>query len=77
MESVRITLAFYWRKAMSYRWLVLVPAALLFAGATVYASMKEDVYQAEAILIRRMTKPSDGIIRSAVVASASGPTTSV
>ncbi|MHC4956951.1 MAG: GumC family protein [Planctomycetota bacterium] len=54
----------YVRQGYAYRWIVLVPAVVVFALATVHVAMQPDTYESHAILMRPMANSADREMRS-------------
>ena len=68
--TIRQTIRGGIHRILQHTWLVFVPAVLCFAAAAIYATGADDEYEASAVLSIRSVKPSDSLMRSAVVASA-------
>jgi capsular polysaccharide biosynthesis protein len=60
----------YVRQGYAYRWIVMVPAVVLFALTTVYVAMQPDTYESHAILMRPMANSADREMRSEAVSIA-------
>ena len=65
-ETIRTGLS----RISQHLWLVLVPASICFFGGATWAVLSADRYESTEVLAIRMARPSDGMIRSAVVTSA-------
>jgi capsular polysaccharide biosynthesis protein len=48
------------RRGLAYRWVVAVPAVLVFLAFTLWVTTKPDTYESHAILMPPITKPADG-----------------
>ena len=53
-------LGLYARKALAYRWIVMVPTVLVFALVTFYLMIQPDVYESEALLMAPIVRPDSG-----------------
>ena len=60
MTGFGVIFGVYLRRALSYRWLVLVPTVLVFAAMTLHVTLEPDVYESHAVLMRPIAKPADG-----------------
>jgi len=50
----------YARKALAYRWIVMVPTVLVFALVTFYLMIQPDVYESSAQLMAPIVRPDSG-----------------
>ena len=71
MDSSRFPWLPYVRALLRRRWFVLAPAVFGLALAVIWTTFKEDIFEAESLLMAHAAEPSDGIIRSAVESSTS------
>lgn len=60
MNGLGVILGQYVRRALAYRWLVMVPAVLVFALVTFYLTLQPNTYESHAVLMQPMTKPGEG-----------------
>jgi len=60
MTGFGVILGNYVRRALVYRWIVLVPTVLVFALVTLNVTMQPDTYESYAILMPPITKPAEG-----------------
>ena len=51
MSGFGVILGHYVRRALAYRWLVLVPAVLVFALVTLNVTVQPDIYESYAVLM--------------------------
>ncbi len=58
MSGFGVILGHYVRRALTYRWLVLVPAVLVFALVTLNVTVQPDVYESYAVLMPPISRPS-------------------
>jgi len=60
MSGFGVILGHYVRRALTYRWLVLVPAVLVFALVTLNVTIQPDIYESYAVLMPPISQPSAG-----------------
>src|SRR5262245_6038210 len=60
MSGFGVILGHYIRRALTYRWLVLVPAVLVFALVTLNVTIQPDIYESYAVLMPPISHPSAG-----------------
>jgi uncharacterized protein involved in exopolysaccharide biosynthesis len=60
MSGFGVILGHYVRRALTYRWLVLVPAVLVFALVTLNVTIQPDVYESYAVLMPPISRPAAG-----------------
>lgn len=58
MSGLGAILGQHVRRALAYRWLVLVPAVLVFALATLSVTIQPDVYESRAVLMPPISRPA-------------------
>jgi uncharacterized protein involved in exopolysaccharide biosynthesis len=58
MSGFGVILGNYARRALTYRWLVLVPAVLVFALVTLNVTVQPDVYESYAVLMPPISQPT-------------------
>lgn len=58
MSGFGVILGHYVRRALTYRWLVLVPAVLVFALVTLNVTIQPDIYESYAVLMPPISRPS-------------------
>ena len=58
MSGFGVILGHYIRRALTYRWLVLVPAVLVFALVTLNVTIQPDIYESYAVLMPPISAPS-------------------
>ena len=57
MSGFGVIFGNYLRRAMAYRWLVLVPTVLVFALVTLSVTVQPDTYESNAVLMPPIAKP--------------------
>ncbi|HEX5136319.1 MAG TPA: hypothetical protein VFY93_05055 [Planctomycetota bacterium] len=60
MSGFGVILGHYVRRALAYRWLVLVPAVLVFALVTLNVTVQPDIYESYAVLMPPISRPTAG-----------------
>ncbi len=60
MSGFGVILGHYIRRALTYRWLVLVPAVLVFALVTLNVTIQPDIYESYAVLMPPISQPTAG-----------------
>ncbi len=60
MSGFGVILGHYVRRALTYRWLVLVPAVLVFALVTLNVTIQPDMYESFAVLMPPISQPTAG-----------------
>ncbi len=60
MSGFGVILGHYVRRALTYRWLVLVPAVLVFALVTLNVTIQPDIYESYAVLMPPIAHPAAG-----------------
>jgi uncharacterized protein involved in exopolysaccharide biosynthesis len=60
MSGFGVILGHYARRALMYRWLVLVPAVLVFALVTLNVTIEPDIYESHAVLMPPISRPTTG-----------------
>jgi succinoglycan biosynthesis transport protein ExoP len=60
MSGFGVILGHYVRRALTYRWLVLVPAVLVFALVTLNVTVQPDIYESYAVLMPPISRPANG-----------------
>ena len=63
MSGFGVIFSNYIRRALAYRWLVLVPTVLVFALVTVFVTIQPDNYESYAVLMPPIAKPGDSATR--------------
>jgi len=63
MSGLGVILGNYVRRALAYRWLVLVPTVLVFALVTLNTTVQPDTYESFAVLMPPLANPSEGDAR--------------
>ena len=52
MSGFGLFLGNHVRRSLAYRWVVLVPAVLVFALVTIFVTLQPDTFEAHAILMK-------------------------
>lgn len=60
MSGFGVILGHYVRRALTYRWLVLVPAVLVFALVTLNVTIQPDIYESYAVLMPPISHSTTG-----------------
>lgn len=63
MSGFGVIFGNYLRRAMAYRWLVLVPTVLVFALVTLSVTIQPDTYESNAVLMPPIAKPGEAATR--------------
>ena len=63
MSGFGVIFSNYIRRALAYRWLVLVPTVLVFALVTLFVTIQPDNYESYAVLMPPIAKPGDSATR--------------
>ncbi|MHC4134380.1 MAG: GumC family protein [Planctomycetota bacterium] len=63
MSGFGVIFGNYLRRAMAYRWIVLVPTVLVFALVTLSVTVQPDTYESNAVLMPPIAKPSETATR--------------
>jgi len=63
MSGFGVIIGNYVRRALTYRWLVLVPTVLVFALVTLNVTIQPDVYESYAVLMPPISQPTAGGVR--------------
>lgn len=61
MSGFGVILGHYVRRALTYRWLVLVPAVLVFALVTLNVTIQPDIYESYAVLMPPISHSTAGV----------------
>jgi uncharacterized protein involved in exopolysaccharide biosynthesis len=59
MSGFGVILGQYVRRALAYRWIVLVPTVLVFALVTFYLAIQPDTYETHAVLMAPLTESAN------------------
>ncbi|MHC4550573.1 MAG: GumC family protein [Planctomycetota bacterium] len=59
MSGFQVVFGNYIRRALAYRWIVLVPTVLVFALVTFNVTIQPDTYESYAVLMPPIAKPGD------------------
>jgi len=70
MSGFGMTLSHYIRRGLAYRWVVLVPAVVVFAIVTVYLTLQPDTFESTATLGSPLSRSGDPAMRAEADASA-------
>lgn len=63
MSGFGVIFGNYLRRAMAYRWLVLVPTVLVFALVTLSVTVQPDTFESNAVLMPPIAKPGETTTR--------------
>lgn len=63
MSGFGVIFGNYLRRAMAYRWLVLVPTVLVFALVTLSVTVQPDTFESNAVLMPPIAKPGESATR--------------
>lgn len=63
MSGFGVIFGNYLRRAMAYRWLVLVPTVLVFALVTLSVTIQPDTFESNAVLMPPIAKPGETTTR--------------
>lgn len=70
MTGFGMNLGHYIRRGLAFRWVVLLPAVIVFALVTVYITLQPDTYESAAILGSPLARSGDTMMRADADASA-------